>query len=249
MVTLTKNPVLLQLRELLSSAIELKEQFDKNDFSNIDYFLDKFLFDLETLTDKYPKGLLETTNLPRHTQWLKKRIDEGRPEYCRSDIRDICYSDIFAAEEKYLEHLTTSRDLADRFYDWQNIHVTIKNVAKSRFETSHFADAVEASFKEINDIVKRAYLGLTNKEVDGVKLMRLVFTSSANNNFEPIFKLADNTTETGRNIQQGYMDIFGGAMAGIRNPKAHANMDVHPDESWEIIVLASHLMRMWEKFN
>lgn len=65
----------------------------------------------------------------------------------------------------------------------------------------------------------------------------------------PILKLGENGTESGRNIQQGYMDIFAGSMKGIRNPKAHANLNVNPDEAWEMIVLASHLMRMWEKFN
>jgi len=30
----------------------------------------------------------------------------------------------------------------------------------------------------------------------------------------------------GRNIQRGYMQIFAGAMIGIRNPKAHKNITI-----------------------
>jgi uncharacterized protein (TIGR02391 family) len=125
---------------------------------------------------------------------------------------------------------------------WELIHLNIRKVSKSRYETEHYGDAVEAAFKEINDIIKKAYKEISGKEEDGDKLMRNVF--SANN---PVFFLADTSTETGKSIQQGYMDIFAGAMKGIRNPKAHANLDVHPDEAWEIIVLASHLMRIWDK--
>ena len=38
------------------------------------------------------------------------------------------------------------------------------------------------------------------------------------------------------------MNILVGTMQGIRNPTAHANLDLRPDESWEMIVLASHLL-------
>ena len=61
---------------------------------------------------------------------------------------------------------------------------------------------------------------------------------SANN---PIIEFGDLTTENGRNIQLGYMKIFEGAMIGIRNPKAHANL--YPDENKSIhfLFLASFM--------
>lgn len=124
---------------------------------------------------------------------------------------------------------------------WTKIHPTIARVARSRFETDHYGDAVESAFKELNEIIKKAYFGKKKKEEDGDSLMRKAFSVN-----EPTFHLADNSTESGRNIQQGYMDIFAGSMKGIRNPKAHANLDVHPDEAWEKIIIASHLMRMWD---
>ncbi len=127
---------------------------------------------------------------------------------------------------------------------WTKIHPEIAKVSKSRFETDHYGDATEAAFKEVNDIIKKAYLKKTEKEEDGDSLMRRSFSPG-----NPVFLLADLSTESGRNIQQGYMEIFAGSMKGIRNPKAHANMDVHPEESWEMIMLASHLMRMWDKYN
>jgi hypothetical protein len=38
---------------------------------------------------------------------------------------------------------------------WDDIHPSITRVAKGRYEASHFADCVEAAFKEINGLVKR----------------------------------------------------------------------------------------------
>lgn len=134
-------------------------------------------------------------------------------------------------------------------YNWSMINIHIEKVAKNRFENGHYADAVEASFKEINDIVKKQYRNKKGSEEDGDSLMRKAFTSTQNNEYTPVFKLADNSTESGRNIQQGYMEIFAGSIKGIRNPKAHANHNIIHEEAWEMIVLASHLMRMWGKYN
>ncbi len=126
--------------------------------------------------------------------------------------------------------------------DWGIIHETIKLVAKKKYEDGHYADSVESALKAINKIIKEEYKKETGNNEDGDSLMRKAFTIN-----KPIFKLADQSTENGRNIQQGYMDIFAGAMKGIRNPKAHDNLTVSPDEAWEMIILASHLMRMWDK--
>lgn len=58
----------------------------------------------------------------------------------------------------------------------------------------------------------------------------------------PIIKLTDLTTETGKSIQQGYMQIFAGSMTGIRNPKAHANLQPDKPTTVHLLMLASLLM-------
>ena len=126
--------------------------------------------------------------------------------------------------------------------NWTSIHPIIINVAKSRFESQHYADSVEAAFKELNDVIKQSYKKDTGAEEDGDSLMRKAFSVK-----NPVYLLADNSNDSGKNIQQGYMDIFAGAMKGIRNPKAHSNIHVTPEEAWEMIILASHLARMWDK--
>ena len=58
----------------------------------------------------------------------------------------------------------------------------------------------------------------------------------------PIIKLEDTDTETGTNIQQGYMEMFAGAMTGIRNPQAHDNMQISKSDAIRKLHFASILM-------
>lgn len=120
---------------------------------------------------------------------------------------------------------------------WDLLHSKIVEVSKSRFETNHFADSVEAAFKEINNIVKVIVKQKTGQEYDGADLMNRAFSLQ-----NPIIALDDLSTETGKNIQKGYMQIFSGAMTGIRNPKAHENVAIDSPRAIHFLFLASLLM-------
>jgi len=120
---------------------------------------------------------------------------------------------------------------------WADIHVKITSITKSRFESAHYADAVESAFKEVNACVKGIVRRKTGKELDGASLMKTAF--SPNN---PLIVIADLSTDSGKNIQQGYMEIFAGAMTGIRNPKAHNNLTIDKKKAKHLIYLASLLM-------
>jgi len=78
---------------------------------------------------------------------------------------------------------------------------------------------------------------LTNQQKDGNSLMTFIF--SENN---PILKFEDISVESGLNVQKGYMQIFAGAMTGIRNPKAHENQTISKDAAIKRLVFASLLM-------
>ena len=120
---------------------------------------------------------------------------------------------------------------------WGFVHPRIKALAQPRFEAGFFGDAVEASFKEVNDSVKRLFVEAEGREADGAGLMNKVFSPK-----NPIIRLGDLDTDTGCNIQQGYMQIFAGAMTGIRNPKAHGNLNPDSRKALHLIALASLLM-------
>lgn len=139
---------------------------------------------------------------------------------------------------EYLETiaLDTKKETKDEDL-WSGLHPKITEIAQPRFESKHFADAVEASLKEANDRVKSLVKARTGKEYDGADLMRKAFSPNA-----PIISLADMSTTSGQNEQQGYMEIFAGAMTGIRNPKAHSNLVIDEKRTMHLLYLASLLM-------
>jgi uncharacterized protein (TIGR02391 family) len=120
---------------------------------------------------------------------------------------------------------------------WNLIHPDIAELTRGRFESGHYADAAETALKYINRYVKETVKKATGNEYDGVDLMRRAF--SVNN---PIITIDDLSTENGRSIQQGYMEMFVGAMMGIRNPKAHDVITIDRERAIHFIFLASLLM-------
>lgn len=67
--------------------------------------------------------------------------------------------------------------------------------------------------------------------------MRKAFAPS-----NPLLIFEGMDTESGRNVQEGYMQMFAGAMQGIRNPKAHENLSISREDAVKRLVLASLLM-------
>ena len=120
---------------------------------------------------------------------------------------------------------------------WQPMHPRIRSLAKPRYDAGFYADAVSTAVREVNVAVKKVVRETTGAELDGARLMSHAF--SPNN---PIIRLANLTTETGRNLQQGYMNLFQGAMIGIRNPKAHNNYETEPTKAIHLIFVASLLL-------
>lgn len=120
---------------------------------------------------------------------------------------------------------------------WTFVHPRIAALARPRFEAGFFGDAVEACFKEVNDAVKRIVRDTDGRELDGAGLMTTAFSPR-----NPIIRLTTLASESDRNIQQGYMQIMAGAMTGIRNPKAHSNLNPGLSKALHLICLASLLM-------
>ena len=120
---------------------------------------------------------------------------------------------------------------------WQLIHPRVKALARPRFTAGFLGDAVESSYKEVNDSVKRIVKDVNGQELDGARLMTTAF--SVNN---PWISLTALETDTDKSVQQGYMQIMAGAMTGIRNPVAHGNLNPDSTTALHLICLASLLM-------
>jgi len=120
---------------------------------------------------------------------------------------------------------------------WSLLHARIVKVARPRIEAGHYVDAVEVALKEVNSRVKQTYIAAGWGEKDGVDLM-----VAALGGVQPTIRLAQLTSESGRNIQEGYTKIFAGAMQGIRNLKDHENDEIDLERAWHLLAVASLLM-------
>lgn len=138
---------------------------------------------------------------------------------------------------KLLETTDVDRSQNPTQWFWEFVHPRISALARPRFEAGFFGDAVESCFKEVNDAVKRIVRDNDGRELDGAGLMTTAFSPQ-----NPVIKLNELATDTDRSIQQGYMQIMAGAMTGIRNPKAHGNLNPESTKALHLISLASLLM-------
>lgn len=132
---------------------------------------------------------------------------------------------------------TESADGLESGAVWTLIHPEISAVARERFDSGHYSDAAETAMKAVNVRVKELWKAAGETEKDGKPLM--LSALSAN---RPVVRLGDLSTESGRNIQEGYMHIFAGAMQAIRNPRAHEIITITPERALQFLVLASLLM-------
>lgn len=122
---------------------------------------------------------------------------------------------------------------------WVDIHPQIRKVSEKLYEDGHYAESAENAFKEINSRVKKLFiLKCPNEKVlDGVALMTTVFSDN-----DPLIEFGNRTSESGKNVQKGFMMMLAGAMAGLRNPKAHENLIIADNDARRQLMLASMLM-------
>lgn len=127
---------------------------------------------------------------------------------------------------------------------WTFVHASIYKSSKELFDNGHYAESVEAAFLEITVRVKNIIKSQTGEDLDGTAAMQKAF--SLNN---PIIQVADISTRTGKDIQQGVMELLTGSIRYIRNPKAHEKILIDQHDAVLKLHLASLLMSEIDKAN
>lgn len=98
------------------------------------------------------------------------------------------------------------RELGLRFaVDWKLVHLDIIRVARSLYQDGHYFESARSAFIEINARVKKLFpelRGKDGKQLDGYPLMQTVFSAKS-----PKIVIADTSTDTGENVQRGFMDM------------------------------------------
>ena len=101
------------------------------------------------------------------------------------------------------------------------------------FAQGSYGTAVLEAFKQVEVAVRKA--GGYEEKYRGTDLMRKAF--DANNG-----KLTDKKQPTGE--KEARPHLFAGAIGAYKNPSSHHDVEFAPEEASEIIIIASHLLRI-----
>jgi uncharacterized protein (TIGR02391 family) len=115
------------------------------------------------------------------------------------------------------------------------LHPLIRDAAIRHYLSQDYRNAVLDAIVAVFDKIRER----TSLDLDGEALCNQAF--SLNN---PILIFSELDTDSGRNDQRGFLDLFKGFYRGVRNPKAHSLVhDLDAIKAGQHLVLASILMR------
>jgi uncharacterized protein (TIGR02391 family) len=103
------------------------------------------------------------------------------------------------------------RLLAD--FDARILDFDLREAARSRFVSKHYADAVEAGVKALNECVRKR----TGRTEDGDSLMTVVFSPQT-----PLLRIGKGRSKNDVSVQRGHMQLCQGVVGAWRNPRAHS---------------------------
>jgi uncharacterized protein (TIGR02391 family) len=183
------------------------------------------------------------SDLDRLSELWAQQFDSGLPSNLARHIRfgtDGDYCDIVnfdlleiekRAEERLLEHAKVVGQ-----HGFENLlHPAIQRSSYRLFCDGHLREAVLNSVVAVFDYLRE----VTGIAADGDALIGQAFSMS-----DPYVVLSELGSESGKNDQKGFMQIFKGAYQGIRNPKAHSlTHDLTPLKAAQYLVFASLLAR------
>jgi uncharacterized protein (TIGR02391 family) len=120
-------------------------------------------------------------------------------------------------------------------YEGLEVHPEIERAAGDLYRNGHYANAVEDAVKALNDLVRMR----SGEQGDGTSLMERVFSAKS-----PVLRFNDMRDQSDSDEQKGFMMMFSGAVAGLRNPRAHKLIKDDPERALEFIAFVSLLAKL-----
>ena len=180
-----------------------------------------------TKLDTAFRGLYEPTPIVEVRQGLAHGVATAR-------------SHLQAIKKGFLEELQDAGRTATgktlKAYEGLELHPAIERTVGKLFRDGHYANATEDAVKALNALV-RLNSGVDDK--DGSPLMEHVFSPK-----NPILKFNGLVDQSNMDEQRGFMMMFSGAVAGLRNPRAHKIIKDDPEKTLEFIAFISLLAKM-----
>lgn len=125
------------------------------------------------------------------------------------------------SEDRIPAHKTNINQEVDSIGDFQSLlHPEIIKHALPQYNNGHLREAVLNSIIAVFDLIREK----TGLKDDGERLISTAYSLD-----DPYLVLSDIDTESGRNDQKGFIQVYKGSFQGIRNPKAHSLVNDLPN--------------------
>jgi uncharacterized protein (TIGR02391 family) len=129
----------------------------------------------------------------------------------------------------------TGNQRALRAYQGLDLHPAVADAASELYHNGHYANAIEDAVKALNNLVRLK----SGEELDGSALMERVFSPGS-----PLLKFNELADRSDVDEQKGFMMMFSGAVAGLRNPRAHKLIKDDAERALEFIAFVSLLAKL-----
>ncbi len=192
--------------------------------------LNRFNFGLPHIVEKYPKEHKKAISEALMEAWIwleREGLIAPKPGSTGAGVF-ITRRGKKIKKASDLDHYRKSNVLPR-----QLLHPVIAQKVWSAFLRGEYDTAVFQSFKEVEVAVRRA--GDFSAGDLGPTLMRKAFHEENG----PLTDLTSLIAE-----RQSLSHLFAGAIGSYKNPHSHRNIEISPEEAVEMIILASHLLRI-----
>ncbi len=225
------------------------------DFDSVNDRTDPKIDALEKKLDALLVGIFGYDTVEYHRyQWSTTKLDTASINmYSETPISEVreglrqgvasVKAQLEAIKQGFLEELQDAgRSVGGKTlkaYEGLELHPAIERAAGNLFRDGHYANAVEDAVKALNALV-RLNSGVDDK--DGTALMETVFSPKS-----PVLRFSALADQSDIDEQKGFMMMFSGAVAGLRNPRAHKIIKDDPVMALDFIAFVSLLANLADK--
>lgn len=228
----------LQFQEFLIKISTSMNDYKIDEYENQrSYLLDLRQKNLEILLadDLIPKFIVECRSCTQFLSYIRSYAkNEGSYKLRSNHIYDE-----FSRLLEFLEfgRINPKINKADNIEDnfWQVINPKVRDKCKKLFDENNFSQSIELGCKIINNQIKEIHKQSTSQDKDGKGLMMAALSQNGS------IKFNNNSSESEKDEQEGFMHIYAGLMQGIRNPKIHDEIIITKERCIHFLFLISLL--------